>query len=109
MRPEIHIASAIVYTLPQHVEAAAALLTRMPPIQLHGQSPAGKLVVTLEGSTSGEILDQVTAIQQLSQVINVALVYQSIEPDEAAAEAAGQVAAAAAHQANNARARVSAA
>ncbi|SEK97939.1 periplasmic nitrate reductase chaperone NapD [Roseateles sp. YR242] len=87
MPPEIHIASAIIYTLPSHVDAVATLLARMPPIQLHGRSSAGKLVVTLEGGTSGEILDQVGAIQQLDQVINVALVFQAIEPDE---EASGE-------------------
>jgi len=87
MPVEMHIASAIVYTPPGHVDSVAARVREHPPIQLHGSSPSGKLVVTLEGQSSGDILDQVAALQQLDHVLNVALVFQSIEPEEDTAHA----------------------
>ena len=81
MPAEMHIASVVVQVLPRLLDAAAAAVDRMPSARLHGRSASGKLVVTLDGNTASEILDQVGELQGLPGVVNVALVYQHIEPE----------------------------
>lgn len=81
MPSEMHIASVVVQAQPRQLDEVAAAIQVLPGARIHGRSDAGKLVVTLDGSTADDILDQVRAMQQLRGVVNVALVYQHIEPD----------------------------
>lgn len=77
---EMHIASLVVHVIPDalcRIERALALYDDM---QVHGHHPDGKLVVTLEGATAGDIMDQVSQIRQIEGVLNVSLVYQHTEP-----------------------------
>ena len=52
------------------------LIAALPGARVHAVSPAGKLVVTLEAGTAGEILSQVNGIQRTDGVLSAALVYQ---------------------------------
>ncbi len=86
MPAEMHIASAVVQAVPRQLDAVADAIGRMPAARLHGRSERGKLVVTLDGASAGEILDQIGELQRLPGVINVALVYQHIEALDPAEE-----------------------
>jgi nitrate reductase NapD len=77
---EMHIASAVVQAAPRQLDAVAQAIGRMPAARLHGRAESGKLVVTLDGASAGEILDQIGELQRLPGVMDVALVYQHIEP-----------------------------
>ncbi|WP_343627702.1 chaperone NapD [Roseateles sp.] len=81
MTSEMHIASVVVQAQPRLLDDVASAVQDLPGARIHGRSDAGKLVVTLDGSTADDILDQVRAMQQLRGVVNVALVYQHIEPE----------------------------
>lgn len=77
---ELHIASVVVHVLPTALQAVEHALASYSAMQLHGSHPDGKLVVTLEGATAGDIMDQVSQIRQVEGVLNVSLVYQHTEP-----------------------------
>lgn len=77
---EMHIASLVVHVLPDALSQIEQALTAYKEMQVHGTHPDGKLVVTLEGATAGEIMDQVSQIRQIAGVLNVSLVYQHTEP-----------------------------
>ena len=79
MSEELHIISLIVHAMPACTDEVGAAIIKLPEARIHGADANGKLVVTLEASTSAEILDQVAAIQQTHGVINVAMVYQHVE------------------------------
>lgn len=79
MPTEMHIASVVVQALPRLLDEVAAAVGRMPAAQLHGRAETGKLVVTLDGASAGEIVDQIGELQRLAGVVNVALVYQHID------------------------------
>jgi nitrate reductase NapD len=76
MPEELHITSLVVHATPQRVQYVSDLIVSMPGAKVHGTSHAGKLVVTLEAGTAGEILSQVSSIQRTNGVLSAALVYQ---------------------------------
>lgn len=73
---ELHITSLVVHSTPRHVQGVSELIAAMPGAQVHAISAAGKLVITLEACTPGEILSQVNGIQRADGVLSAALVYQ---------------------------------
>jgi nitrate reductase NapD len=76
MPAELHITSLVVHSTPKRAEGVSERISALPGARVHAVSPAGKLVVTLEAGTSGEILSQVNAIQLTDGVLSAALVYQ---------------------------------
>jgi len=76
MSAELHITSLVVHSTPKRAQGVSELIAALPGARVHAVSPAGKLVVTLEAGTSGEILSQVNAIQLTDGVLSAALVYQ---------------------------------
>jgi periplasmic nitrate reductase NapD len=80
MTEEMHIASLVVHVVPDALRSIERALVAYEDMQVHGTHPDGKLVVTLEGSTASEIMDQVSQIRQIEGVLNVSLVYQHTEP-----------------------------
>lgn len=76
MQAELHITSLIVHSTPKRVAGVSKLIAALPGARVHAVSPAGKLVVTLEAGTAGEILSQVSVIQRTDGVLSAALVYQ---------------------------------
>lgn len=76
MIEELHITSLVVHAAPKRAPGVSAAIAAMPGAKVHAMTPAGKLVVTLEAGTGGEILSQVNAIQRTDGVLSAALVYQ---------------------------------
>ena len=76
MPAELHITSLVVHSTPRRVQEVCDLIAAIPGATVHAASPAGKLVVTLEAPTAGEILSQVNSIQRTDGVFSAALVYQ---------------------------------
>jgi len=73
---ELHITSLVVHSTPKRAPIVAEAIAAMPGARVHAMSPVGKLVITLEAATGGEILSQVNAIQRTDGVLSAALVYQ---------------------------------
>lgn len=76
---ELHIASLVVHAAPVHNQDVVAAIAQMPMAQIHATTAAGKLVVTLESSSSDEMTAAITAIQQLPGVLSAMLVYQCVD------------------------------
>lgn len=79
MNEELHITSLVVYVQPARAAETDRLITALPGARIHGADDNGKRVVTLEAPSASAILDQFSAIQRASGVINVAMVYQHVE------------------------------
>lgn len=80
---ELHIASLVVHSAPSRTHRVADIIAAIPGAQVHAAAPTGKLVVTLEASTTGEMMEKVTGIQRTSGVLSAALVYQYVDTLEA--------------------------
>jgi nitrate reductase NapD len=74
--PELHIASLVVHSTPSGVDRVAGVIAAIPGAQVHASSPTGKLVVTLEASSTEEMMAKVSGIQRARDVVSAALVYQ---------------------------------
>ena len=83
MSDELHITSLVVHSTPKRAQGVSEVIAALPGARVHAVSPAGKLVVTLEAGTAGEILSQVNGIQRTDGVLSAALVYQCADSLEA--------------------------
>jgi nitrate reductase NapD len=80
---ELHIASLVVHAVPRQVQRVTQLVAAIDGAQVHGSSAAGKLVVTLEAASMGEMTAKVSAIQHAEGVLSAAMVYQCVDSLEA--------------------------
>ena len=78
MEKTLHIASLVVLAHPELFEAVKANLRLLKGVELHQESPAGKLVVVLEMEEESEISQRISEINGLPGVLNAALVYHEI-------------------------------
>ena len=79
---EFHIAGVVIYAQSDRCEFIVSALRMLPGAQLHASTPDGRLVVTLEGSLSSSIEEQLSAINALPGVFSSALIYQHHEDIE---------------------------
>ncbi|NMZ70234.1 periplasmic nitrate reductase chaperone NapD [Pseudomonas peli] len=86
MATPLHIASLLVHARPELFEAVKANLHLLDGVELHQQSPLGKLVVVLETVNEQQILERIEQISNLPGVLNAALVYHEVLSPEEAAE-----------------------
>jgi nitrate reductase NapD len=76
-----HVAGVVIHVLPSALEKVSGELKTIRGARVHGASAAGKLVVTLEGESTGAIVAGLESMRQLPGVIDAALVYQHGEDD----------------------------
>ena len=82
MDEALHIASLLVLARPEYFDAVKANLLLLDGLELHQQSPAGKLVVVIEAVHESQILQRIDQINNLPGVLNAALVYHELlEPE----------------------------
>lgn len=86
MADPLHIASLLVHARPEQFEAVKANLCLLDGVELHQQSPLGKLVVVLETVSEQQILERIDQISNLPGVLNAALVYHELLSPEGADE-----------------------
>ena len=79
MPDEVHISSLVVHSRPERARAVADRLREMAGIGVHGGEEAGKLVVTLETASEGEIVERLNSIQTLDGVLAATLVFHHFE------------------------------
>ena len=73
---ELHITSLVVHSTARRAEGVGAFVATLPGAQVHAVSPNGKLIVTLEAASGGDILEQIAKIQHTDGVLSAAVVYQ---------------------------------
>ncbi len=86
MAEALHIASLLVHVRPELLGAVKANLRRLSGLELHQESPLGKLVVVLETEHERQILERIEQIGALPGVLNAALVYHELLAAEGDAE-----------------------
>lgn len=78
MEDTLHIASLVVLARPELFGAVKANLSLLDDVELHQQSPAGKLVVVLEATHESQILQRIEQINNIPGVLNAALIYHEL-------------------------------
>lgn len=74
-RPERHIASLLVQARPERLAQVEAELTALAGVESHGSNGAGKLILTLETGSDGELVQAMHRIETTEGVIAASLVY----------------------------------
>lgn len=75
---KLHITSLLVHCRPELLPAVKANLSRLPGLELHQESAAGKVVVVLEAEHESQILKTLEQIQNLPGVLNAAMIYHEL-------------------------------
>ena len=76
---EVHISSMVVHARPESLAAVKKQIEQLPGAEIHGESDKGKLVVVLETQNQTYITDIIEKINNLENVLNIALVFHQIE------------------------------
>jgi nitrate reductase NapD len=79
MADECHISSLLVHVRPERADAIAARIAQLAGAELQPCDAPGKLIVTLETASTGEIMDRLDVIHDLSGVISATLIYHHWE------------------------------
>jgi nitrate reductase NapD len=79
MTEELHIAGIVVHAYPESLKRIAETIEGWPGAEIHATSRDGKLVVTVEASSSREIAARMESLQRLDSVLSASLVYQHSE------------------------------
>jgi len=79
MRKELHISSLVVHSTSKRLQQVEQAIADILGAQIHGTSPAGKIIVTLEASSLDEMSLKVASIQHTDGVLSAALVYQCVD------------------------------
>ena len=72
----MNISSVVLHALPEYHPGLLCQLGELPGLEVHGASPEGKLVVTLEGATIDEVSRTYQKLHDFEGVLSVSLVYQ---------------------------------
>lgn len=77
----MNISSVVISASPQRLAEVSARLGAMPGVEIHGQSPEGKLVITLEDTNVCTAADSYVALHDVPGVLCATLVYQFSDDD----------------------------
>lgn len=82
---DLHIASCVARIRPEAIDAATEQIERVIGCAISGRNVdnagnyIGKVVVVLEGDSTGALLDQMDNIRNIAGVLNIEMVYQHAE------------------------------
>ncbi len=72
----MNISSAILHIAPLQLTAARTAIEQLPGVEIHAESPEGKMVVVIEDSDTNSAADTYVALHGIPGVASVAMVYQ---------------------------------
>jgi len=78
---DLYIASCIARVLPHALDAAIAPIEAITGSAISARDAAGKLVIVIEGASTGALLEQMEQIRNLPGVLNIEMVYQHAEDE----------------------------
>ena len=82
---DLHIASCVARIRPEAIDSAVAQIERVIGCAISGRdvdnagNNIGKVVVVLEGDSTGALLDQMDKIRSIAGVASIEMVYQHAE------------------------------
>jgi len=82
MRDEIwHVSSAVISVMPDAVQAVLNEIARHENVEVHG-SDGRRIVLTIEGRSSGELGQKLTEINLMKGVLSACMVFEHAEKAE---------------------------
>jgi nitrate reductase NapD len=72
----MNISSVVIRCLPEQLAAVRLRLAALAGVEVHGENPEGRLVITLEDSDVCTAADTYVALHDLPGVLSATLVYQ---------------------------------
>ncbi len=78
---DLHIASCIARVRPDKCDAASRAIEAVIGGPISARDATGKLVIVIEGASTGALLDQMDAIRNIAGVLNIEMVYQHAEDE----------------------------
>jgi len=76
-----HISSAVVVALPARREEIGRVLAAIPGVEVHAEE-GSRIVITIEGPTSGMLGETLTGISAMDGVISANMVFEHIDEGE---------------------------
>jgi nitrate reductase NapD len=83
---ELHIASCVVRVRREWMADAIPQVEAAAGSRIDISDASGKLVVVLEGASTGALLDQMNLIREVTGVLSIEMVYQHAEEESAMKE-----------------------
>ncbi|HVK91109.1 MAG TPA: chaperone NapD [Mycoplana sp.] len=80
-----HVSSAVIATMPAHTEAVLAEIATMDNVEIHGHG-GGKIVVVIEGTSTGMLGERLSKISLLDGVIAANMVFEHVETEESGSD-----------------------
>lgn len=77
-----HISSAVIATLPRATDSVLLVLAAMENVEIHAHA-GGKIVLVIEGTSTGMMGDCLSRISLLDGVISANMVFEHVETEGA--------------------------
>lgn len=87
----INISGLLVHAHPDRAEAVRVRLLELPGIEVHAVSPEGRLVVTLENASDGDMAATFERVQTLPDVLSASLIYHHSEDTQDTSPSAQEI------------------
>jgi len=82
MKPEVwHVSSAVVSVVPDRMQGVLGELAQHANVEVHGRDER-RIVVTIEGRSSGELGQKLTEINLINGVLGANMVFEHAEKAE---------------------------
>jgi nitrate reductase NapD len=79
-RPEVHVASLVVYADPARAGTISDTISRQPGAEVYANNGSGKMVVVVETAGDADMAAAIDRVDRIAGVICTTLVYQQAEP-----------------------------
>ncbi|KRB49171.1 glutamate synthase [Rhizobium sp. Root708] len=80
-----HVSSAVIVTRPEHTQAIVPRIEDIEGVEIHGHDH-GKIVVVIEGPTTGALGSALTSISLLDGVLAANMVFEQVTEEKHAEE-----------------------
>lgn len=75
----MNIGGILVRAWPEQIGQVREALAQIEGVEVHGANEDGRMVVTVEKATTGELSDMLVLMQDVPGVLSAAMVYHQIE------------------------------
>lgn len=75
----MNIGGVVVRTFPEKVETVRQALEALDGVEVHGANDDGRMVVTVEQESDGQLAECLLTMQQLPGVLDASVIYHQFE------------------------------
>jgi nitrate reductase NapD len=79
---EMHLCGVLVHARREQTGAVRTRLERLAGVEVHADTPDGRLVITVEDTPQRHCIDTISDIRDLEGVLGASLVYQHTDTGE---------------------------